>query len=57
LIRRAVAAALLATVVGGLAGPAFAQDEASQFCVGLNKKGGGTDNLCIDIWDRLNPGK
>lgn len=53
MIRRAVAAALLATVVGGLAGPAFAQDGSSQVCVGFNKKGGGTDNLCVDLRDPL----
>lgn len=53
MIRRAVAAALFATVVGALAAPAFAEEEAYQFCVGLNKKGGGNDNICIDLGDRL----
>ena len=53
MIRRAVAAALLATVVGALAGPAFAEEERYQFCVGLNKKSGGTDNICLDLGDQL----
>ena len=54
MIRRAVAAALLATVVGALAGPAFADEEDRyQVCVGLNKKSGGNDNICIDLGDRL----
>jgi hypothetical protein len=52
LIRRAIAAALLATVAGALAAPAFAtEDDRSQICVGFNKKEGGNDNICIDLGD------
>ena len=51
MIRRVVATAIVATVLGGLSTPVFAEPSESQFCLVLNKKSGGNDNICIDLED------